>query len=116
MLPTPNLGSFIRTAREGKKLSLRALAEIVDIAPAFQSDIEHGRRYPSPDVLERTAKALGVKVEEMKAADTRVQRDLKEWLQQNPGVQALLKDFQKSGRSGEELVAAWRKVLARKRP
>lgn len=115
MIPTPNLGSFIRSKREGKKLSLRAFAEIVEIAPAFQSDIEHGRRYPSPDVLERTAKALGVDVDEMKAADTRVQRELKEWLERNPGVQTLLKDFQKSGRSGEELVAAWRKVVARKR-
>lgn len=115
MIPTPNLGSFIRTKREAKKLSLRGLAEQLDIAPAHQSDIEHGRRYPSPDVLERTAKALGVDLDEMKAADTRVQRELKEWLEQNPGVQTLLKDFQKSGRSGEELVAAWRKVVARKR-
>lgn len=112
---TPNLGSFIRSAREEQKVSLRALADRVGIAPAFQSDIEHGRRYPSPDVLERTAKALKVSVEEMHEHDTRVRRELKAWLEENPGISKLLVEFQKSGRPAEELVVAWRKVVAAKR-
>ena len=41
-------GEYVKTKRLEKKISLRKLAEYLDIVPAYMSDIEKGRRYP-PD-------------------------------------------------------------------
>ena len=41
-------GQFVRNKREEKKINLRKLAEILDIAPAYMSDMEKARRY-QPD-------------------------------------------------------------------
>lgn len=41
-------GKFVRKKREEKKINLRKLAEILEIAPAYMSDMEKARRYP-PD-------------------------------------------------------------------
>lgn len=41
-------GEFVKTKRMEKGISLRKLAEELDIVPAYMSDIEKGRRYP-PD-------------------------------------------------------------------
>lgn len=39
-------GEFVRERRLAAGISLRKLAEILDIAPAYMSDIENGHRYP----------------------------------------------------------------------
>jgi transcriptional regulator with XRE-family HTH domain len=66
------LGEYIRELRDKKNLSLREFAaKIGDLSAAFLSDIELGRRYPSEKVLERMAKVLGVKIEDMKKHDNR---------------------------------------------
>lgn len=41
-------GEFVKAKRLEKGISLRKLAEELDIVPAYMSDIEKGRRYP-PD-------------------------------------------------------------------
>lgn len=41
-------GEFVKAKRMEKGISLRKLAEELDIVPAYMSDIEKGRRYP-PD-------------------------------------------------------------------
>lgn len=41
-------GEFVKDKRMEKGISLRKLAEELDIVPAYMSDIEKGRRYP-PD-------------------------------------------------------------------
>lgn len=41
-------GEFVKAKRLEKEISLRKLAEELDIVPAYMSDIEKGRRYP-PD-------------------------------------------------------------------
>ena len=41
-------GEFVREKRLAAGINLRKLAEILDIAPAYMSDIENGHRYP-PD-------------------------------------------------------------------
>ena len=50
-------GQFVRNKREEKKINLRKLAEILDIAPAYMSDMEKARRYP-PD-KEKLVKKYG---------------------------------------------------------
>lgn len=41
-------GEYVKEKRLEKGVNLRKLAEILDIVPAYMSDIEKGRRYP-PD-------------------------------------------------------------------
>jgi transcriptional regulator with XRE-family HTH domain len=65
------LGERIRELREAKDISLREFAAKLDVSPAFVSDIELGRRYPSDAVLAKMAKILGTTLEDLKALDTR---------------------------------------------
>ena len=46
---------------------MRELAAKCSISAPFVSDIESGFRYPSDDVLEQLAKALGTTVEDLKS-------------------------------------------------
>jgi transcriptional regulator with XRE-family HTH domain len=68
---TKTLGQRIRQLREAKDLSLRELARKVGVSAAFLSDVELGRRFPSPNLLAETAKALDVTYDELKAYDAR---------------------------------------------
>lgn len=65
------LGEQIRELREQKDISLRELAKKLGVSPAFLSDIELGRRYPSNEVLAKIAKELSTTVESLKQYDTR---------------------------------------------
>jgi transcriptional regulator with XRE-family HTH domain len=65
------LGEHIRELREHKDMSLRELAKKLGVSPAFLSDIELGRRFPSDEVLARIGKLLGESVEDLNAYDTR---------------------------------------------
>src|SRR5947199_1755362 len=64
-------GEQIRELREGKDISLRERAKKLGHSPAFLSDVELGRRYPSKKVLRQLANELGVKAEELENYDTR---------------------------------------------
>jgi transcriptional regulator with XRE-family HTH domain len=65
------LGDRLRELREVQDWSLREFARKLGRAAAFLSDIEHGRRYPSDDVLAEMASLLGVTVEDLKTYDSR---------------------------------------------
>jgi transcriptional regulator with XRE-family HTH domain len=54
------LGTNIRLYRKTSCLSQSKLAELVDTATNYISAIEAGRRFPSVEVLEKIAKALGI--------------------------------------------------------
>ncbi len=63
------LGSYIRTKRQEKGLSIRRLAELAEISHTEIKRIEDGiRKQPSPQVLRSIATALGVSYEELMAA------------------------------------------------
>ena len=64
-------GQRIEELREAKDYSMRELAAKCGISAPFVSDIESGFRYPSDDVLEQLAKALGTTVEDLKGYDPR---------------------------------------------
>lgn len=53
-------GPKIRWLREGCRMSGRTLCARVGITPSYLSDIETGRRLPSPEVSDRIAAALAV--------------------------------------------------------
>ncbi|MBD5554313.1 MAG: helix-turn-helix transcriptional regulator [Roseburia sp.] len=58
-------GEFVREKRLSAGINLRKLAEILDIAPAYMSDIENGHRYPpEKGKIYKIAEALYLTAEE----------------------------------------------------
>jgi transcriptional regulator with XRE-family HTH domain len=58
-----DIGSFIRSQREGAQVSVRQLAEKAGVSNPYLSQIERGLRKPSAEVLNQIAKALRVSAE-----------------------------------------------------
>lgn len=68
---TKTLGQLIRELRDKQDVSLREFAKKIEVTPAHLSDVELGRRFPSPELLKRIATALKVSVEELQKHDSR---------------------------------------------
>jgi len=65
-------GQYIRSLREGKGLTQRALSQEVGFRSlAHLSDIESGKRNPAKETLPKFAKALGVSLLDIESRDTR---------------------------------------------
>lgn len=65
-------GDRIRELRAKLDLSLREFGEKMGgKTAAFLSDVELGRRFPSPELLEQMAHVLRTTVEDLKSYDTR---------------------------------------------
>lgn len=109
-------GKFVRERREEKKINLRKLAEILEIAPAYMSDIEKSRRYP-PDrkKIEKIAKALELNQDETNylfdmaahAKDNTVSPDLPDYIMENDIVRVALRRARDIDAGKEE----WEKVM-----
>ncbi|MGO1050379.1 helix-turn-helix domain-containing protein [Crossiella sp. CA198] len=56
------LGSALKAAREGARVSLARMAELVHYSTSYLSLIENGRRRPVPDVISAYEQALGVAI------------------------------------------------------
>jgi len=54
------VGDMVRRLREGRGLSLRALATATEFSPSFLSQLENGQVSPSIASMERIASTLGV--------------------------------------------------------
>ena len=65
------LGQRIRESREELDLSLREFAKRLSCSPPFISDVEHGRRFPSGDMLLKMARVLKLDVEDLREHDPR---------------------------------------------
>ena len=65
-------GQYIRSLREAKGMTQRALSQAVGFKSlAHLSDIEGGKRNPAKETLPKFAKALGVTLSELESRDTR---------------------------------------------
>jgi len=61
MVAPKNLGSFLRAARETKRLSLRDVERLAGVSNAYLSQLEFGRiKEPSPNVLFKLSEAYAV--------------------------------------------------------
>jgi transcriptional regulator with XRE-family HTH domain len=79
------LGAYIRRIRDQRDVSLREFAKRLGLSAAFISDVELGRRHPSEEVLASIARALGVKIDELRAQDIRAPlEDIKRITQSDP--------------------------------
>lgn len=100
------IGDAVRFLREKRGLTLRALAKAVGVSAPFLSDLEHNRR--RTDQIDKFARVLRVDEAVLRRFDSRVEPELKEWLESNPEVVELLRDVRASGRSAVELRSALR--------
>jgi transcriptional regulator with XRE-family HTH domain len=64
------MGDRLRSARRGRGLSLRALADRVGISPSLISQVENGRAKPSVNTLYAMATELGVSLDDLLFVDT----------------------------------------------
>src|SRR3954471_19685112 len=64
----PTLGDLIRRQRQLASLTLRQLSGMVGISNPYLSQIEHGLRDPSEQVLRSLADSLEISVEVLRAA------------------------------------------------
>jgi transcriptional regulator with XRE-family HTH domain len=109
------LGDEIRRLRLKAGYTLRAFARKVGISAAHQSDIEHGRRAPSEEVLQemvRILEAVGGTLQHLRSFDARLGEDLTRMVQNTPEVGQLLRQVRESGRSPSEVLKELRDMLA----
>ena len=100
-----SIGQFIRQIRDERDLSLREFAKKIDCSPAFVSDVELGRRYPSDEVLATIAKVLGTTPDELKRYDTRPPtEELKRQIAINPRYALAFRTLADSKVSPEEIL------------
>lgn len=90
------LGEQIRAAREAKGMTLRALARAAGVSAPYMSDLEHDRRNPSKQTLDRIASAAEIDVVLLEAA-IGYTRDLADWIRRDPSLVALLRESRRTG-------------------
>ena len=99
------LGTHLRMLREEEDVSLRELARKIGCSPAYLSDVELGRRFPTDDMFERIAKSLGTSVEELKEHDTRPPvDDIRKRTQSDPGYAYALRRVLEAGKNSKQLL------------
>ncbi len=59
------VGAVIREARHEREMTLKDLAERSAISVVYLGEIERGKKYPSPIVLERLAESLDLTVSDL---------------------------------------------------
>jgi transcriptional regulator with XRE-family HTH domain len=108
-------GKFIEERRKAQGFTLRGFAAELDIAPAYMSDIEKGRRYPPDKKLDEISRLLKLTAEEKDvmldmAAMTRtktVSPDLPEYIMEKDLARVALR----RARDGKLTDAGWQKVI-----
>jgi transcriptional regulator with XRE-family HTH domain len=108
-------GKFIEERRKAHGITLRGFAAELDIAPAYMSDIEKGRRYPPDKKLDDIARILKLTAEEKDrlldmAAMTRtksVSPDLPEYIMEKDLARVALR----RARDGKLSDEGWREVI-----
>lgn len=109
-------GTFVKEKRLVKGINLRKLAELLELAPAYISDIENGNRNsPSPDKMEKLVEVLGLNEDEKnemydlaaKDRDNTVAPDISEYVKSNDAVRVALRKARNLNLGEQE----WLKII-----
>ena len=110
------LGREIKRLRLKAEVTLREFARRLGISPAHQSDIEHGRRRPSLELLRKMAKELrevGGDYDRLVGLDTRIEPEISAWVGRTPAARQMLRKIRDSRKDPEEVLRALEKILGR---
>lgn len=105
------LGDTIRKLRLKTGIALREMARRVGVSASHQSDIEHGRRMPSDELLQKIAAqlaAVGGTYESLRLLKPQLEDDLDAWVTADKHVRQLLREAKDEGLSGRKLLDAYR--------
>lgn len=94
------LGELIKARRSAREMSLRDLGIALGVTPAYVADIEASRRLPSPELRQRISAVLEIPLEELQAADNRLEPDLREWIEERPQIVSALRTLRASPNAG----------------
>lgn len=86
-----SLGDRVREAREGKKLTLRKFAALLDKSPSYVSDIENDRRIPSEGMLREMCDIILLDFDQMMALAGRFGDRTERQLRKTPSLGTLLR-------------------------
>ena len=119
---TINFGEFLHNKREEQEITLRSMAQALEISAPYLSDIEKGRRYaPEIDILNKIAAILHLNSEERAimldlAGKTRneVAPDLPEYIIQRDYVSAALRTAKDLGVGEKEWLEFVQKMKSNK--
>lgn len=97
------LGEWLRQSRSAKSISLRGLAERLQVTPSYLSDIENDRRVPAEDVLRRMAGLLELDFEDMMVRAGRFGEDAERYLRKQPEAVRLFRRISEVGLTADQL-------------
>jgi transcriptional regulator with XRE-family HTH domain len=101
------LGSEIKRLRLQADFTLRKLADDLGISAAHLSDIEHDRRRPSSELIDRLVAKLrhaGATRETLERLDPRIDADTQSWVAETPSVGELLRHMRSTGEDPLDLL------------
>jgi transcriptional regulator with XRE-family HTH domain len=102
-----SLGEYLRVARIETGDSLRGLAEKMQIAPSYLSDIENDRRVPADDVLKRFSELLHRDWDELLARagrlDEESERLIRDQLRKQPDAVKLFRKIAGAHLTSEDI-------------
>jgi len=112
-------GDFIKEKRKEKRLSLRKMAEQLDISPSYWSDIEKGRRNPPQlDMIEKIVNVLNLSEDEKDqiidlASEERgeIPMDLPSYINSSEIAKVALRKASKIEGENKKLDEAWKKFI-----
>jgi transcriptional regulator with XRE-family HTH domain len=90
MVPDHRFGYFLKTTRLARKMSGRELGRIAQIAPSTICDLEVGRRKPSPELVGKICRALGVEVGEIYTETGKMPENALDYIKNHPTAGILL--------------------------
>lgn len=111
----PELGELIKNERLARKWSLRRLGEEIRVTAAYVADLEANRRLPSAELKARLSSVLEIPAEELAAADNRLSPDLREWIEERPQLNTLLRSLRASPES-DKLIQRLTRFIFRRSP
>lgn len=108
-------GRFVKDKRQSLNITLRTLAELLEIAPSYMSDIEKGKRNaPTQEILEKMATVLELNNDDKNklfdlAAESKneVAQDLTQYVTENKNVRVALRRAKELNLGEDE----WLKII-----
>jgi len=116
--PADTLGEEIGRLRAKAGYTLRKFAtDYLAVSAAHLSDIEHNRRRPSKELIEKIAKHLkhvGATYEALDRLNSRLEPEIQRWVYDEPAARQLLRKVKDSGQDPRDVLRKLERVLKEK--
>ena len=113
--PADTLGEEIGRLRAKAGYTLRKFAtDYLKVSAAHLSDIEHNRRRPSKELLEKVVKHLkhvGATYDGLDRLNSRLEPEIQRWVYDEPAARQLLRTVKDSGQDPRDVLRKLEQVL-----